>query len=95
MTQAVVGSKIDQCFRFIRYVNINYLYTEDGRVSQIGGILPRPFHYHETKLNNFNKFFDFHDYYILKVNAEADRGAGAQGVTVKPIGCGFDPYSRR
>ena len=25
---------------------------------------------------------------------EAIRGAGAQSVTVKSIGCGFDPYSR-
>ena len=27
--------------------------------------------------------------------AEANRGAGAQGVTVKPTGCGFDSHSRR
>ena len=26
---------------------------------------------------------------------EAIRGAGAQSVTVKPTGCGFDPHSRR
>ena len=26
---------------------------------------------------------------------EASRGAGAQNVTVKPTGCGFDPHSRR
>ena len=26
---------------------------------------------------------------------EANRGAGAQSVTVKPTGCGFDPHSRR
>ena len=26
---------------------------------------------------------------------EASRGAAAQSVTVKPIGCGFDPHSRR
>ena len=26
---------------------------------------------------------------------EASRGAGAQSVTVKPTGCGFDPHSRR
>ena len=26
---------------------------------------------------------------------EASRGAAAQGVTVKPTGCGFDPHSRR
>ena len=26
---------------------------------------------------------------------EAGRGAAARGVTVKPTGCGFDPYSRR
>ena len=25
----------------------------------------------------------------------ASRGAGAQSVTVKPTGCGFDPHSRR
>ena len=25
---------------------------------------------------------------------EARRGAGAQNVTVKPTGCGFDPHSR-
>ena len=26
---------------------------------------------------------------------EASRGAGAQSVTVKPTGCGFDPHARR
>ena len=26
---------------------------------------------------------------------EASRSAGAQSVTVKPTGCGFDPDSRR
>ena len=26
---------------------------------------------------------------------EARRGAGAQSVTVKPTGCGFDPHSKR
>ena len=26
---------------------------------------------------------------------EASRGVGAQNVTVKPTGCGFDPHSRR
>ena len=26
---------------------------------------------------------------------EASRGAAARSVTVKPTGCGFDPYSRR
>ena len=26
---------------------------------------------------------------------EAGRGAAARGVTAKPTGCGFDPYSRR
>ena len=26
---------------------------------------------------------------------EASRGAAAQGVTVKPTGCGFDPHSKR
>ena len=25
----------------------------------------------------------------------AGRGAGAQSVTVKPTGCGFDPHTRR
>ena len=30
----------------------------------------------------------------LKI-VEASRGAGAQSVTVKPTGCGFDPPSRR
>ena len=27
-------------------------------------------------------------------NTVASRGATAQGVTVKPTGCGFDPHSR-
>ena len=31
----------------------------------------------------------------MKVLIEAGRGAAAQGVTAKPIGCGFDPHSRR
>ena len=26
---------------------------------------------------------------------EASRGAAARSVTVKPIGCGFDPHARR
>ena len=37
--------------------------------------------------------------YLLYVKAllcvEARRGSGAQSVTVKPTGCGFDSYSRR
>ena len=32
---------------------------------------------------------------LENVWCEASRGAGAQSVTVKPIGCGFDPRSRR
>ena len=30
-----------------------------------------------------------------KIKIEASRGAAARGVTVKPIGCGIDPHSRR
>ena len=30
-------------------------------------------------------------YFIIEANC----GAGAQSVTVKPTGCGFDPHSRR
>ena len=33
--------------------------------------------------------------HITHVTFEASRGAVARGVTVKPIGCGFDPHSRR
>ena len=32
--------------------------------------------------------------YIGKACIEASRGAVAQSVTVKPIGCGFDPHSK-
>ena len=32
---------------------------------------------------------------IVGVYLETNRGAGAQSVTVKPTGCGFDPRSRR
>ena len=32
---------------------------------------------------------------IIEYVVEASRGATAQGVTVKPTGCGFDPLSRR
>ena len=31
---------------------------------------------------------------LQKINNKASRGAGAQNVTVKPIGCGFDRHSR-
>ena len=35
------------------------------------------------------------NYFILSsIVVEASRGAVAQSVTVKPIGCGFDPHSR-
>ena len=32
---------------------------------------------------------------ILYLTFEASRGAGAQSVTVKSTGCGFDPHSRK
>ena len=32
---------------------------------------------------------------IITKSDEASRGAGAQSVTVKPNGYGFDPHSRR
>ena len=32
---------------------------------------------------------------IILIVIEAGRGAAARGVTAKPIGCGFDPHSRR
>ena len=33
---------------------------------------------------------------VIKIKkVEAGRGAVARGVTGKPIGCGFDPHSRR
>ena len=41
---------------------------------------------------------DFLNIKIIKrscLSHEAIRGAAAQSVTVKPIGCGFDPHSRR
>ena len=34
-------------------------------------------------------------FFFSKNYFEAGRGAAAQGVTVKPTGCGFDPHSRR
>ena len=34
-------------------------------------------------------------FYLMYGFSEASRGAGAQSVTVKSTGCGFDPHSRR
>ena len=33
--------------------------------------------------------------YMYYLKLEASRGAGAQSVTVKSTGCGFDLYSRK
>ena len=38
-----------------------------------------------------NRFLKRRSFYIF----EASCGAGAQSVTIKPTGCGFDPHSRR
>ena len=38
-------------------------------------------------------YIKYSSLYVIYI--EASRDAGAQSVTVKPTGCGFDPHSRR
>ena len=67
----------------------NYYYTVSVvvnfyRNSPSGYLLSKLFIY--INRDNLDDYIDY---------TEARRGAGAQSVTVKPTGCGFDPHSRR